>query len=150
MAPTPASPLPTLPIEQQTIKHPPNQLGLGDPELLRPRLQRPLVLVAYVQLLSDHLYIIYITRCYQSALGIGARRWPAALGGAGIYYARVGKEVLWENDEVVPEPGRRRDEEALEATGVGLCPEGLCSLVVSIVHEVSRTQAERLLVAAIR
>src|SRR5215210_9464730 len=65
-------------------------------------------------------------------------------------YARVGQEVLWEDDEVVPEPGRRRDEETLEAAGVGRCAEGLCGLIVGVVHEVSHTQAGRHLAAAIR
>src|SRR5215211_547347 len=65
-------------------------------------------------------------------------------------YARVCQEILWEDDEVVPEPGRRRDEESLEAAGVGRCSEGLRGLVVGVVHEVSRTQAEGLLIATIR
>src|SRR5215208_8297979 len=55
-----------LSVKQQTVQHPPNQLGLGDPELLCPRLQCPLVLVAYVQLLPDHTYIIYITGCHRN------------------------------------------------------------------------------------
>ena len=50
----PGKPSPALPLKQQTVKHPPKQLGLGDPELPRSRLQCPLVLLAYVQLLSDH------------------------------------------------------------------------------------------------
>src|SRR5215212_5766946 len=57
-------------------------------------------------------------------------------------YTRVGPEVLWEDDEVVPEPGRRRDEETLEAVGVSRCSEGLRGLVVGVVHQVSHTQAE--------
>ena len=44
---------PSLPVQQQTVQHPPDQLCLGDPELPRRRLQCPLVLVAYVQLLPD-------------------------------------------------------------------------------------------------
>src|SRR5215218_1413961 len=49
-------------LQHQTVQQPTHQLGLGDPELSGPRLQRPLVLVAYVQLLSEHVYIIYITQ----------------------------------------------------------------------------------------
>src|SRR5829696_2934161 len=60
---SPGKPSPTLPVKQQTVQHPPNQLGFGYPELPRPHLQRPLVLVAFVQLLPDHIYIIYIIRC---------------------------------------------------------------------------------------
>jgi hypothetical protein len=40
-----------------------DQLGLGDPQLCRPLLQRSLVLVAYVQLLPFLIYIVYIIRC---------------------------------------------------------------------------------------
>ena len=64
---SPGKPTSHPPVEQQPVQHPPNQLGLGDPELPGPRLQRPLVLVAYVQLLPDHIYIIYITRCIASS-----------------------------------------------------------------------------------
>src|SRR5215204_4342593 len=60
---SPGKPSPTLPLKQHTVQHPPDQLCLRDPELPRSRLQGPLVLLAYVQLLSDHIYIIYITRC---------------------------------------------------------------------------------------
>jgi hypothetical protein len=56
----------SLPVKQQTVKHPPNQLCLRDPELPRSRLQCPLVLVAYVQLLPDHVYIMYITRQHRN------------------------------------------------------------------------------------
>ena len=54
----------SLPVKQQTVKHPPNQLCLGDLELPRPRLQCPLVLLALVQLLPDHTYVIYIISCH--------------------------------------------------------------------------------------
>src|SRR5687767_9890526 len=44
----PGKPSHPISIQQQTVKHPPNQFGLGDPELPRSRLKCPLVLVAYV------------------------------------------------------------------------------------------------------
>jgi hypothetical protein len=66
----------SLPDKQQTVQHPPNQLGLGDPELPRPRPQCPLVLVAYVQLLPDHAYIMYITRQHRN---LGTYRIQATL-----------------------------------------------------------------------
>src|SRR5215204_1554193 len=62
---SPGKPSPALLIKQQTVKHPANQLCLGDPELPHSRLQCPLVLLAYVQLLPDHIYIIYITGCHR-------------------------------------------------------------------------------------
>jgi hypothetical protein len=62
----PGKPSPSLPVKQQTVQHPPNQLGLGDPELPRSRLQCPLVLLACVQLIPDHTYIMYIAECYRN------------------------------------------------------------------------------------
>jgi hypothetical protein len=47
--------LPALHVKQQTVKHPLTQLGLGDPELPRSRLRCPLVLIAHIQLLPNHV-----------------------------------------------------------------------------------------------
>src|SRR5215212_6430720 len=80
-APAPASPPPTgLPVEQQTVEHPPNQVGLRDPEVPRRRLQRPLVFVAYVKLLPDHIHIMYIARCHRKLCAVGDNRDPGDRG----------------------------------------------------------------------
>ena len=46
--------------EQDPVEHPPHELGLSDPVIPRHSLQRPFVLLAYVQLLPHHAYTTYI------------------------------------------------------------------------------------------